>query len=31
MSNTTTNNTLTVIDREGATHDVKWEPDQSLM
>jgi 2Fe-2S ferredoxin len=32
MSNTSmSNNTLTVVDREGATHDLEWEPDQSMM
>ncbi|MDQ0865511.1 2Fe-2S iron-sulfur cluster-binding protein [Arthrobacter globiformis] len=32
MSNTAiSNNTLTVVDREGATHDLEWEPDQSMM
>jgi 2Fe-2S ferredoxin len=32
MSNTSmNNNTLTVVDREGATHDLEWEPDQSMM
>jgi 2Fe-2S ferredoxin len=25
------NNKLTVVDREGATHDLEWEPDQSMM
>ena len=25
------NNTLTVVDREGGTHDLEWEPDQSMM
>jgi 2Fe-2S ferredoxin len=26
-----TNNKLTVVDREGATHALEWEPDQSMM
>ncbi|WP_284751542.1 2Fe-2S iron-sulfur cluster-binding protein [Arthrobacter sp. efr-133-R2A-120] len=25
------NNKVTVVDREGATHDLEWEPDQTLM
>lgn len=25
------NNKLTVVDREGSTHDLEWEPDQTLM
>ena len=32
MSNTSmSSNTLTVVDRDGATHDLEWEPDQSMM
>jgi len=32
MTNTAmSNNRLTVVDREGATHDLEWEPDQSMM
>jgi 2Fe-2S ferredoxin len=29
--NNNSNNTVTVIDREGASHDLEWEPDQTLM
>ena len=32
MTNTDmSNNRLTVVDRDGATHDLEWEPDQSMM
>jgi 2Fe-2S ferredoxin len=32
MSNTSmSSNALTVVDREGATRDLEWEPDQSMM
>lgn len=32
MTNTDmSNNRLTVVDRAGATHDLEWEPDQSMM
>ncbi|MFE4542932.1 2Fe-2S iron-sulfur cluster-binding protein [Arthrobacter sp. NPDC056727] len=32
MSNTAvSNNQLTVVDRQGAIHDLEWEPDQTMM
>ena len=32
MSNTAmSNNQLTVVDRHGATHDLEWEPEQTMM
>ena len=32
MSNThTSSNQLTVVDREGTTHDLEWEPGQTMM
>lgn len=27
----TSSNQLTVVDREGTTHDLEWEPDQTMM
>ncbi|GAB13459.1 2Fe-2S ferredoxin [Arthrobacter globiformis NBRC 12137] len=31
ISNTAISTKLTVVDREGATHDLEWEPGQSMM
>jgi 2Fe-2S ferredoxin len=31
MSSTMSKNQLTVVDRVGATHDLEWEPDQTMM
>lgn len=31
MSSTMSKNQLTVVDRVGATHDLQWEPDQTMM